>query len=470
MSDCCNQGPRHLVIVGGGSAASAAAIEATSLGARVTMVNAGLPLGGTCVNIGCVPSKALLRAAESHHRARERRFDGIESSSQVTDFAALIAQKRALVTELQQAKYKDVLLGLDGYALIRGIGKLLGEGRVQVGDEVLQADRILIATGSSPSVPPIRGLRDVGYLTSESLFELDALPPRLLVIGAGYIGLECAQLASRLGSGVTLLQRGPRILSDQPVAVTDGLLGYLREEGIDVRTGTTLRSIARDADGITAQTSAGEFLYADAVLLAAGIRGNSAGLGLAELGIEVDERGFVKVDDTLATSSPGVFAAGDIIGAPLYVYTAAYEGKIATQNALLTTATPRDYGALPWVVFTDPQLAGVGMDLTQATAAGVDAEVATVSLRSVPRAIAARDTRGMVTLTRERTTGKLLGARVLAPEGGELVTAVGIAIAAGMTSDDLSRMLFPYLTLSESLKLAALAFDKDLASLSCCAA
>lgn len=436
----------------------------------MTMINAGLPLGGTCVNVGCVPSKALLRAAEAHHAAGHSRFAGIETSSRVSDFAAVMNQKRALVADLRQAKYADVLLGLPGFRLVEGYGRLLGGGRVEVDGEVICGDRVLIATGSSPAAPSIEGLQETGYLTSESLFELDALPGRLLVLGAGYIGLECAQMAARFGAEVTVVQRGPRVLSRQPAEITAALAEYLRAEGMRIETNTQLRQVRRTSSGIEAVTTRGGVLRADAILLATGVRGNSDRLGLADVGVDTTPDGFVVVDDTLATIAQGVYAAGDVAGAPLYVYTAAYEGKLATANALSGAADQRDCGALPWVVFTDPQVAGVGMDVGQATAAGIAAEVASVPLSHVPRAIAARDTRGLIQLTRAQGTRRLLGARVLAAEGGELVTAIAVAIEAGLTSDSLAQMLLPYLTLSEGLKLAAIAFDKDVSALSCCAA
>jgi mercuric reductase len=274
---------------------------------------------------------------------------------------------------------------------------------------------------------------------------------------------------SRLGSEVTVIQRGLRILSQQPAVVTDELTTCLRAEGLRILTQTQIASVVRRDGHIAAHTTTGDVLRAEALLIATGVRGKTTDMGLDVAGVSVDESGFIIVDDVFATTAEGVYAAGDAAGAPLYVYTAAYEGKLAARNALMGSQTPRDYGALAWVVFTDPQLAGVGMDMAQAGAAGLEAEEAQVPLSLVPRAIAARDTRGMVSMVRERGTHRILGARVLAPEGGELIMAVAMAVAAGMTTDSLTQMLFPYLTLSEALKLTALSFDKNLERFSCCA-
>lgn len=475
MNDCCSSKKTapHLVIIGGGSAAFSAALGGTALGARVTMINDGLPIGGTCVNVGCVPSKALLRAAESHHRANHNCFAGLESSSRVADFGALMRQKAALVEELRQAKYLDVVADLPEFERIEGRARLVGPRTVAVGQRRLEADRILIATGATTAEPDIEGLGEVGYLTNESLFELETLPRSLLVVGGGYIGLECAQMFARLGSEVTVVQRSGRVLGDQMPDLTEGLSAYLREEGIKILIDTQIQRVERRGEHIVAQAAGpggSHTLRATHMLVAPGRRANTWDLGVEAAGVTLDARGFVAVSDTLQTSAPGIYAAGDVIGEPLFVYTAAYEGALAAENALTDAEKPRDYSALPWVVFTDPQVAGVGLDEHQAAEAGIEAEAATLPLSHVPRAIAARDTRGFIKLIREVDTHRLLGARMLAPEGGELVTAVATAVRAGMTSDDMAAAFHPYLTLSEGLKLAAITFGKDVATLSCCAA
>lgn len=479
MDICCttkangqDDHPEHLLIIGGGSAAFSAAIRASELGARATIINDGLPIGGTCVNVGCVPSKTLIRAAEAHHRSAHHAFAGIESSSRVTDFMAVVRQKQELVDQLRQAKYVDVVDPLDGVRIVEGRGRFVAPKTVEVNGEHISGDRVLIATGTSPFVPPIQGLAEAGYLTNESLFELTELPATLIVLGGRYIALECAQMMARFGTKVTILQRSGRILPTETPELTDALTGFLQDEGIEVVTGVATKSVHReggrviveaDVDGTPRRFEAAE------LLAATGRKANTAGLGLDAAGVELDDKGFISVDNTLCTTAWGVFAGGDVIGDPEFVYTAAYEGALAAKNALNDEQNPRDYTALPWVIFTDPQVAGVGLDERQAREQGIDAESSTLPLSHVPRSLAARDTRGFITLVRDKATDRLVGARILAPEGSELLMEVAMAIRFGITVEQVRSSFHPYLTLGEGIKLAAIAFGKDVATLSCCA-
>lgn len=490
MSDCCStnraenstapgtRSPqadgKHLLIVGGGGAAFAAALKASGLGARATIINDGLPMGGTCVNVGCVPSKTLLRAGEALHRAQSpAAFAGIETTGKLTDFAAVMRQKRELVEALRQAKYADVIGDDPNIKFVRGRGRLIDARTVEVNGERLSGDAVLLCTGARPAVPDIPGLTDVPYLTNESAFELNELPESLLVLGGRYIALECAQIFSRLGSRVTVLQRSARILPTESPALTDELTAHLKAEGLGIVTGVAIQRIFKDGTDVAVEAVVNgqrEVFRASRLLVATGRTPNSDGLGLEQVRVKLDAQNFISADVHLATSVPGIYAAGDVIGEPMFVYTAAYEGALAVENALAGASRKRDYTALPWVVFTDPQVAGVGLDLSQAEAAGVDAEASTLPLSQVPRAIAARDTRGFIQLIRDRKTDRLLGARILAPEGGELLMEAALAIRHGITVRELTTAFHPYLTLSEGIKLAALSFGKDVNKLSCCAA
>jgi mercuric reductase len=464
-----------LVIVGGGSAAFAAALKAGEIGAETILINDGLPIGGTCVNVGCVPSKTLIRAAEAHHRAGHSRFAGIRSRSEVPDFKTVIAQKRELVEELRQAKYLDVVADLPGFRRLEGRARLLDSRHVAVDGEVLEADRILVATGAAPRIPAIPGLADAGYLTNESAFELEELPQSLIVLGGRYVALESAQMFARFGVEVTVLQRSPRILPEEMPDLTDALTRFLREEGIDVVTGVAVGQVLlRRGGGVEVEAEvdgAARTFRASRILAATGRRPNTRDLGLETAGVELDAGGFVVVDAALRTSAAGVYAAGDVIGGPMYVYTAAYEGALAAANAFGEgAARERDYTALPWVIFTDPQVAGVGLDERQAADRGLAVDVAVLPLAHVPRSLAARDTRGFVKLIREASSDRLLGARILAPEGSELLMELSLAIRHGLTAGELASTFHPYLTLSEAVKLAAISFGKSVEKLSCCAA
>ena len=478
MNSCCGNGGCEkvagtLIIIGGGSAAFSAATRAVELGAeKVTIINDGLPTGGTCVNVGCVPSKTLIRAAESLHRATHNPFTGIQTGGSLADFSAVVEQKRQLVAELRQAKYVNVIRDLPQVRLVKGHAMLLDAHSVQIGDMRLSADHILIATGAAAAIPEIPGLTEAGYLTNESAFELQTLPESLIVLGGRYIALECAQMFARIGSRVTVLQRSERILPTESEDITNALTGYLTEEGLEILTGVALQQVRRAKRGVvvTAKINGAkrEFI-ASQILVATGRRPNTRNVGLENAGVLVDEHGYIQVSPTLQTTLPGVWAAGDVLGQNMFVYTAAYEGALAAENALTKADRVADYTALPWVIFTDPQVAGVGMDERQACAAGHDAEVATLPLSYVPRAIAARDTRGLIKLIRDKQTDLLLGARILAPEGSELLMELAMAIKFGITVTQLRNSFHPYLTLGEGVKLAAITFGKNVAQLSCCA-
>lgn len=475
MSDCCtvpSKKTKHLIIVGGGSAAFSAAIRAAELGARATIVNAGLPMGGTCVNTGCVPSKALIRAAEAYHRLCHAPFEGMKPASPTLDFGAVMAQKRELVATLRQAKYLDVAGGLPGVTLVEGRATVRSARSVEVNGEVLEGDALLIATGASPAIPPLPGLAESGYLTNESALDLDVLPEQMLVLGGNYIGLEMAQAFARFGSKVTVLELMPRILPGEAAELSDALASYLAAEGMEIVTGAKTRSVHREGKEVVAEVERHgevEALRADILLVATGRRPNSSGFGLEELGVTVDERGFILTSEHMETTVPGVYAAGDVAGAPMFVYTAAYEGALAAENALGGNSRRKDYTVVPWVVFTDPQVAGIGLDQVQAKARGMDAESSTLPLDHVPRALAARDTRGSITLIRDRKTDLLVGARILAPEGSELLMEIALAIKFKIPVKALAEAFHPYLTLSEGVKLAAIGFGKDVNHLSCCA-
>lgn len=463
--------PPRLLIIGGGSAAFSGAIQAHKLGVRATIINDGLPLGGTCVNVGCVPSKTLLRAAEAYHQPTQHRFAGIEGTSRLADFRRIIDQKRHLVQSLRQAKYRDVIQPLDDVEVIEGHGRFVDPTTVEVDGKSIASDAVVVATGARPSIPPIPGLDNIDYLTNETAFELEEIPKSMAVIGANYVGLEAAQLFGRFGTEVTVVERRKQILFGETAELAGELRRHLTDEGLAVWTGAEPRNISPSERGAHLQIEVdGEtkLLDVEKVLVATGRTPNTTDLGLEAAGVETDEGGIC-VDSHLETSTDGIFAAGDVIGEPMFVYTAAYEGKLAARHAVGGPRTPIDYRPLPRVVFTDPQVAGVGLDEQQAAAKGFAPQTTTLPLAEVPRAIAARDTRGVITLIRDRPTDRLLGARIVAAEGGEMLMEVAMAIKHDMTIEDIADTLHPYLTLSEGIRLAALTFEMSAQELSCCA-
>jgi mercuric reductase len=466
-----NKSSYDLVVVGAGSAGFSAAITAAGQGARVALVGHGT-IGGTCVNIGCVPSKALIRAVGAVHDARgaAERFSGVASSARITDWAALAAQKDVLVAALRQAKYADLLPAYNGITYIEGEARLV-EGGVEAGGRRLAADRVVLATGARPAVPAISGIETVAALDSTTALALDALPRSMIVLGAGYVGVELAQTFARAGVAVTLVCRS-RLLPEAEPEISAALTGYLVQEGLTVFGGVQYEHVAHDAAGVALavqREGRRETLTAERLLVTTGRTPNIEGLGLADMGIALSPVGAILVDDRMRTSRPGIYAAGDVTGRDPFVYMAAYGARLAARNALNGDSLRYDSSAMPVVVFSDPQVASVGLTEARARSAGHEVRTSVLPLDHLPRALAARDTRGLIKLVADGHTRRLLGAHVLAPEGADAIQTAAMAIRGGLTIDDLVETIFSYLTTVEGLKLAAQGFDMDVSRLSCCA-
>jgi mercuric reductase len=475
MNYCCVQPSESraydLAVIGAGSAGFSAAITAAELGARVALVGHGT-IGGTCVNTGCVPSKTLIRATLALHAASAAvRFAGIRGEGGVADWRQVIRQKDELVTALRQAKYTDLLPGYKSVSYLEGRARLAADRVIVVDGVPIRAEKVVIATGAAPSPPSIPGIGDVPFLTSTTALELERLPTSLLVIGGGYIGCELGQMFARAGVRVTIVCRR-RLLPEAEPEIAEALTGCLRAEGVAVRSGLSYREITHGPDGVALSVLADdrpETIRAERVLVAAGRKPNTADLGLAAAGVAVRSNGGIRVDDRMRTTRAGIYAAGDVTGRDEFVYMAAYGARIAAQNALNGDDGHYDATAMPRVVFTDPQVASVGLTAAQAKAAGLAVKTAILPLDRVPRAVAARDTRGLIKLVADMPTGRLLGAHILAPEGADSIQTAAIAIKCGLTAEQLAATIFPYLTTVEGLKLAAQSFTKDVAKLSCCA-
>jgi len=466
-------GEFDVAIVGGGSAGFAAAIKSAELGTQVALIE-GRTLGGTCVNVGCVPSKSLIRAADAQHRRGHHGFRGIATSDGEPDWPMVRAEKDGLVAELRQSKYGNVLraypsitLFQEGATLVSGREVRLASGRT------LTAGKIVVTTGASPWAPPIPGLADAGYLDNASAMAVERLPESLIVIGASAVGLELAQMFARLGVRVTVLEALPRVVPTEDPDVGNALGDYLRLEGLEVHTESRIDRVTRGRDGYAVYCRAGRearTARAEQLLVATGRRANTAGFGLDRIGVTLGKKGEIVVNEFLQTTNTDVYAAGDAIGDPMFVYVAAYAGTLAAENALTGNGRRYDLSALPKVTFTDPAVASVGLTEDQARAEAIEPLASKLPLQHVPRALAARDTRGFVKLVADARTKKLIGAHILAAEAGEMITEPTLAIKFGLTIEDLTSTFHPYLTLSEGIKLAAQAFTKEVQKLSCCAA
>jgi mercuric reductase len=461
-----------LVVIGGGSAAFAAAIKGTELGARVAVVEQGT-IGGTCVNVGCVPSKTLIKAAEICYHTAYSNFKGFDTCPPPREWQTVVRQKDELVEYLRKEKYENVLKAHPAVKLIRGHAELLGPREVQVDGKRYRPGKIIVATGSSNFAPPIPGLKEVGFLDSTTALRLPALPQSMIVIGGGSIGLELGQLFQRFGVRVTLLEVMERIAAAEEPEISDALKKYLSEERMRVLTGVKIERVERSGNEYRVQIQlAGkpETLIAEQLLVSTGRRANTNGFGLEKAGVELGRKDEIKVDRHLQTTNQDIYAAGDVTGDPMFVYVAAYAGSLAAENALNGAGKVYDLSALPRVTFTDPQIASVGATEQQARGAGIDVETAVLRAEYIPRAQASRNLKGLIKLVRERGTMRLVGAHVLTSEGGEVIQEATLAIRFKLTTEDIVKTYHPYLTMVEGLKLAALTFSKNVEQLSCCAA
>jgi mercuric reductase len=474
-----------LLILGSGSTAFAAAIRANELGKTAAMTEART-VGGTCVNRGCLPSKNLIEAARLLYDARAPRYPGLTGGDLDLDFQRLIAQKDEIIARYREQKYLSIFDEGGRVTIERGRVHVLDPHTVAVegpnGTKRLEGAAILVALGSSPLIPDIPGLRDVPYLTSDLLtsqedLELAELPESLVVIGGGYIAVELGQMFSRFGSKVTILERSERLLSAYEPVIGLALGEILQDEGVDVRTRARATRVRRDGPGVvvTADIAGQEQEFAAArVLVATGRRPNTSGIGLEDVGVRLDDRGAVVVDEYLRTSVPHIWAAGDVIGteqgSQMATPVGSHDGGIAAHNALSGQPLRRvDHRVVPRAVFSDPQVGVVGLTEAEAIAAGHRCWCNTLPMELVPRAGAIRDTRGVIKMVADADTNEVLGVSMLGPNAAEVIHEAAMGLRFHATLDDFIDLLHVYPTMAEALKIVALSRYKDPARLSCCA-
>jgi len=461
----------HVAIIGSGSGAFAAAIRAVEEGAQVTIIEGGDVIGGTCVNVGCVPSKIFIRGAHIAHLQGHHTFNGVSLNTPNIDRKAMMTQQQEWVGNLRYAKYESILESNPGINLVRGMARLKDTGTLIVSnrdgsEKEIKADRILLAVGAKSAIPAINGLSDTPYWTSTEALIAEAVPQHLIVLGASVVALELAQAFRHLGAEVTVLARST-LLSKEDPEIGRGLATAFEDEGIKVMNQTSPESIAHDGKEFALSTNKGE-IRGDQLLVATGRQPNTATLDLDKVGIKTDKRGGIIVDDHMRTSVKNIYAAGDCTNQPQFVYVAAAAGTRAARN-MTGDDVAIDLSVMPAVIFTSPQVATVGLSEQQAKEQGINVDSRTLDLENVPRALANFDTRGFIKLVAEKDSGRIVGCQVLATEGGEIIQTAALAIRNRMTIQDLADQLFPYLTMVEGLKLTAQTFNKDVKQLSCCA-
>ena len=469
-----------LVILGSGSTAFAAAIRAAELGKTAAMTESRT-LGGTCVNRGCLPSKNMIEAARIYWEAHHPRYPGLRPRGMDLNFKELVRQKDGVIHDYRDKKYQSIVHDSDRIKVYTGRAAFTRDGAVEINGRRLVGRQYLIATGSRPVVPPIEGLDAVPYLTSDLLTseesqELWELPQSLVIVGGGYIALELGQMFQRFGTAVTILERSDRVLPGYEPEVSQIIKEILGEEGVKLMTGVTVRGVSRDGEAVTVtgEMDGGERTFkAERLLIAAGRVPNTDGIGLEHVGVKTDGRGAIVVNKVLATTAPAIWAAGDVIGAhtdsQMATPVGAHDGVIAALNALNGEKRTVDHTVVPRTVFTDPQVAVVGLTDEEANQRGFRCNCGTVPMRIVPRAGAIRDTRGLIKMVLDWDSKRVLGVSMVGRDAGEVIHEAAMALCFKATVYDFIDMVHVYPTMAEALKIAALSFFKDVERLSCCA-
>ncbi len=453
-----------LLVIGAGAAGSTAASMAAEQGHRVALVERD-KLGGTCLNYGCDPTKALLHVARLLHDARDARRFGLRISQAEADWEVVQGYVRRVIETIRGGTRDEAEASLreQGIDLFMGEATFLSPHEVKVGEETLRAARILLATGASPVVPECTGFAEAGYITNEEAVSLPKLPRSLAIVGGGPIGLEFAQLFHRFGVEVTVLEQMPALLGKDDRELADMLCGMLGKEGIRLETSVDLRRVERTEEGkrltIKPDGKDEEQLEVDEILLATGRRPQYDALQIEKAGIETNEKGLV-LSDTLQTSVPHIWAAGDVTRDYPFTHVASEHGKLALRNAFSEKPEPFNHSAIPWATYTDPALAHVGQTEEQLREAGAKYRVGRVSLEKLDRAIAEGETRGLVKLLVDGD-GKILGGHILAPGAGEMIAPVVLAMRQGLPASVLAETILPYPTMTEAVRWAAGNLDDE---------
>lgn len=462
-----------LIIIGNGAAAFAASIKASELSENnfnILMVGSG-KIGGTCVNVGCVPSKFLLEASNKFYYSRKQKYAGIEIKEAKLDFKKVMEDLRSFVAELRKKKYIDILKEYPNIEYIEGKAKFKSEKEIEVDGKNFRAKYFIIATGSKPSIPKIEGLEDVGYLTSDSIWEISKLPKNIAVIGGGAIGLEIGQALLHFGSDVKILEALDRIIPNAEPELSYSLQKSLKEEGMEFFMKVRISKVRKFNENklIEIITADGKKeIEVEEILVATGRKPNTSDLGLEKVKVELDERGFIKTDSTMKTSNPRIYAAGDCVSKKLMLETlAAKEGTVAASN-ILGVKSEIDYISAPWVVFTYPQLSSVGYNEREFVETYGRCSCKIIKLENVPKALILKEEKGLIKIVIDSKDNRIVGVHALSPNSSEFIIEGALAIKYGLSVEEIIDTVHAFPTLAEGIKIGAQAFIRDVSKMSCC--
>lgn len=455
--------PRYdLVVIGAGTAGLVSAAGAAGVGAGVALIEKDL-MGGDCLNVGCVPSKALIRAARAHAESHASGEFGVVCDGQIhCNFPAVMDRMRRLRAGISYhdsaRRFRD--LGIDVFI---GAGSFNDDQSVSVGSHRLRYSKAVIATGARAVELPIPGMKEAGYVTNETVFSLTSLPRRLAVIGAGPIGCELAQAFARFGSKVTLLQQGKQLLPREDREAAAAVERALLHDGVQINASCKIKAVSREgAEKVITldETAASGSLRVDEILLGVGRAPNVDGLNLQAAGVQFDRRTGVKVDDHLRTTNRRIFAAGDICFPYKFTHTADAMARIVIQNALFFGRKRTSSLVIPWCTYTDPEIAHVGLYPAEAQARGIAMETIMVRLDEVDRAILDSQSDGFLKMHVQKKSGRILGATIVASHAGDMISEITLAMTAGISLGKITGVIHPYPTQAAVIKQAADAYAR----------
>lgn len=438
------------IVIGSGQAGNPLSQKLADRGWSVALIEHD-HLGGTCINTGCTPTKTMVASAQIAHYARNASRWGVNVGEVGVDLPGIVARKDRIVDQWRSGIERKVA-DRKTLRLYRGHARFVGPHEVRVADETLRSDRIFINTGARPNIPPVDGLEQIEFLNNASIMQLKQLPEHLLVLGGGYIGLEFGQMFRRFGSRVTIVHRGEQLLPHEDADVVEALQAAIQAEGVRfILSATTTRVQKRDS-GVALQVESrgsAETLSGSHLLVATGREPNTDDLGLPAAGVQTDERGFIRVNNRLETSVPGVWALGDVKGGPAFTHISFNDYQIVYANLVEGGDVTTDHRPVPYAVFTDPQLGRVGLTEKEARAAGKRIKLGKIPMSWVARAIERDETAGLMKLVVDAATDQILGAAILGSEGGELVQILGAVMLARAPYTMLKGAVYIHPTLAE---------------------
>jgi len=445
---------RHfaVIVIGTGQAGVPLATRFAAEGRRTAIIERA-EFGGTCVNRGCTPTKTMVASARTAHVARRAARLGIRTGDVRVDLGAIVDRKNAVVMQWREGIARRLDRAGDVLTPVRGHGRFTGPSEVAVNGTRFTAPTIVINVGAQPAAPPVPGLDQVSFLDSTSIMDLRTLPHHLIVLGGGYIGCEFGQMFRRFGAAVTIVNRGPHLLDREDEDISEAIEGAFRDEGIDIRTGREVAQVESTAGrGVRVRLDDGSTIDGSHLLVAVGRTPNTRDLGADAAGIELDRRGFIRVDDRYRTSAAGVFAVGDVTGGPQFTHTSWDDHRILFDLLEGRNERTRAARLIPWTVFTDPQVARVGLSERDAREQGIAYEIASMPFGHIARAIELDETAGTMKVLVDPHSERILGAAIVGLEAGELIHIFAVLMQAGATARAIVDMEAVHPTLAEGVQ------------------